>query len=165
MPTKKGDDNDGQDHPETDVGVKQQLRPRHLLRVGSRPSVTGFLFVGTTGPSWGRLWSLLTALSQVSPGPTAASSLSPAPSRAAGAPTSGADILRHGEGALQWRQRGVVPGGKLEEEGQRRLLRWWVGQRSSSLEPRYLTAWFLSPAELALSLWASVPSTSASLIV
>lgn len=29
-PHEEGDDDDGQDHPEADVGVQQQLRARHL---------------------------------------------------------------------------------------------------------------------------------------
>ena len=48
---EEGDDDDGQDYPEADVGVKQELQPRHLHRVGSQPSGTGFLSIWAPGPS------------------------------------------------------------------------------------------------------------------
>ena len=131
---EEGDDNDGQDHPETDVGVKQQLRPRHLHRVGSRPSVTGFLFVGAPGPSWGRLWAFSPSSARRDPDPTAALSLESCPK-----PGRRAAHFRRGR-FTSWRGRAEVAsvwrptGGKVEEAGRRRLLRRWLEQRSSSLE-------------------------------
>lgn len=103
------------------------------------PGVAGFLSPRAANAPLGfRLRASSRLSAWLARGPTPASALAhcPQPGLRAAHFRRGSSAPRRG--ALRWRQRGVLPGGKVENEGRRRLLGGWVEQRSSSLEaPRH----------------------------
>ena len=109
--------------------------PPSSQRVGSRPSVTGFLSVWAPGPSWGCLWAFSRPSARRAPDPTAAMSpeSSPQPDRRAAHFRRGCFTSRRGRAAVAsvWR----LTGRESRRGGPAKPSLWvsW-GQRSSSLE-------------------------------